>query len=659
MCSSLLKIKSKFSLDNILGFIPYDLCLKLVYGSKKLLQKLHITKKTYQKCKIVKKILKPSYDVKKYLAYLDSYHFNEENEKIVYGCLNEAPFNVSLYVGEEKWENLIKYVHNLNLVVTPNLLNYMYENNIFEILNRYRNNIVELTFCDFNHAFKINFEIIKHIINILEKIFVQRNKKEEYLDYITDKVNQINIKDVSNVDNIVQKTHNIIKLSFIYNEILPYIDISDKLFDKINNIIPLNEINEIFVDTNSFSENQFSVFIKYISKTMSSLKNIKINNFGFNKSHYVNFSILCDSPSEKIEILDLSDFFCSDDILSLLNIKNHPLKELKLKLNLNKGGKNSWEFFEQSINTLEVLEIEFKEKGNNNVLGNIILALNKMEKLKHLKLIGDLEPKDITNFRKFHNIEYLNIDLNYLNKNNNVKLMALNNIPVDLYNYFTNLINLQTLIIENKSHIDKDISFKFPPKLKCLHLYNFEDYLILPIIKKNINNLIDIEDFKLENSKFQKKSFMEFVDLFKSFKSLIKLSLNKIRIDKCFNVETLCEDYVLFESIPIIFKNAPLLIELDISNNNYDEKTLKNDVFKRIKASLPKKLFSLKIFNNDISVSENSFIHLNKLFGSVLNLDDNYPIISKGDDPNDIYNDDEFHENYVYMDDEYQFGNNY
>ena len=27
-----------------------------------------------------------------------------------------------------------------------------------------------------------------------------------------------------------------------------------------------DEINEIFVDTNSFSENQFSVFIKYISK---------------------------------------------------------------------------------------------------------------------------------------------------------------------------------------------------------------------------------------------------------------------------------------------------------------------------------------------------------------------------------------------------------
>ena len=657
--SSLLTIKSKFSLDNIFDYIPYNLCLKIVFGSKKLLQKLLITKKTFQKSKILMKILKSSYDVRQYLAYLDSYNFNEENEKIVYGCLNTAPFNVSLYVGEEKWENLIKYVHNLNLMVTPNLLNYMYENNIFEILNRYRNNIVEITFCDFNQAFKINFEIIKHIINVLEKIFMQKYKKEKYLDIITEEASQISIKDISNNNNKIQKTHNIKKLSFEGNEILPYIDISDKLFDKINNIIPLNEINEIFVDTNSFSENQFSVFIKYISKTMSSLKNIKINNFGFNKSHYVNFSILFDNPREQIEILDLSNFFCSDDILSLLNIKSYPLKELKLKLNLNKGGKNSWEFFDKIIGTLEVLEFEFKEKGNNNVLQNIFLALNKMEILKHLKLIGDLEPKDITNFRKFQNIEYLNIDLNYLNKNNNVKLMGLNNIPVELYNYFTNFINLKTLIIENKSHIDKDISFKFPPKLKCLHLYNFEDYLILPIIRKNIINLSDIEDFKLEKSKFQKKTFMEFVDLFKSFKSLIKLSLNKIDIGKCFNAETLCEDYVLFESIPIIFKNAPFLIELDVSNNKYDEKTLKNDVFKRIKVSLPKKLFSLKVFNSDISVSENSFIHLNKLFGNVLNLDDNYPIISKGVDPNDIYNDDEFHENFVYMDDEYEFSNNY
>ena len=116
---------------------------------------VYITKKTYQKSKILKKILKSSYDVKQYLAYLDSYNFNEENEKIVYGCLNTAPFNVSLYIRDESWENLIKYVHNLNLMVTPNLLNYMYENNIFEILNRYRNNIVEITFCDFNQAFKI------------------------------------------------------------------------------------------------------------------------------------------------------------------------------------------------------------------------------------------------------------------------------------------------------------------------------------------------------------------------------------------------------------------------------------------------------------------------------------------------------------------------
>ena len=657
--SSLLTIKSKFSLENIFDYIPYNLCLKIVFGSKKLLQKLHITKKTYQKYNILKKILKSSYDIKKYLAYLDSYHYNEENEKVVYGCLNIASFNVNLFIGDERWENLTKYVHNLNLVVTPNLLNYINENDFLDILNRYRNNIVEITFCDFNQAFKINFELIKQIIYILEKIFMQRAKKEKYMDFITDKVNQISIKDLNNDNNKIIRTHNIKKLSFECNEILPYIDISDKLFDKINNIIPLNEINEIFVDTNSFSENQFSVFIKYISKTMSSLKNIKINNFGFNKSHYVSFSILCDNTSEQIEILDLSNFFCSDDILSLLNIKNYPLKELKLKLNLNKGEKNSWEFFDQSINTLEVLEIEFKEKGNKNVLGNIILALNKMEKLKHLKLIGDLEPKDITNFRKYHNIEYLNIDLNYLNKNNNVRLMGLNNIPVELYNFFSNLINLKALIIENKSFINKDISFKFPPKLKCLHLYNFEAHLILPIIRKNLNNLIDIEDFKLEKSKFQKKTFMELVDLFKSFKSLIKLSLNKIDIDKCFNVETLCEDYVLFESIPIIFKNAPYLIELDVSNNKYDEKTLKNDVFKRIKASLPKKLFSLKLFNDDISVSENNFIHLHNLFGNVLNLDDNYPIINKGVDPNDLYNNDEFHENFVYMDDEYEFNNNY
>ena len=134
MSSLLNKIKSKYSLRNIMNFIPFNKSLGLILGSSKLMSKLNITKEVYKKFNDVKKILNPFYDVNKYFSYLDikpenqsesNCIINEENnlEKILYGCLCCSPFNYNLFIGNKGWEFVIKNINKVKLIITPKIVN--------------------------------------------------------------------------------------------------------------------------------------------------------------------------------------------------------------------------------------------------------------------------------------------------------------------------------------------------------------------------------------------------------------------------------------------------------------------------------------------------------------------------------------------------------
>ena len=312
MSSFLNKIKSKYTLQNLFNFIPYNLTLKLIYGTRQLSSNLNISIKSYQKFNEIKKILKQSYDINKYYSYLDIKHDNNNNnlnfynsndiEKILYGCLNSASFNTNLFIGNKGWEYIIKNVKKNKLIITPKLLNYLFfelnnqeKQNIFNLLKIYKNNIVEIDFCYFINDFKANFDNINKIINILENIFKNKgeNENNEF-----DKINKIIFNDQRN------NNHNIKKIIFEKFELVQYIDITTKFFDKINNIISLEIIEGLSIDSNYFNEYQFSDLLKFLSKKIS-LKSLKINGFGYYNSHYADFNLLCSNLNDKIEIIDL------------------------------------------------------------------------------------------------------------------------------------------------------------------------------------------------------------------------------------------------------------------------------------------------------------------------------------------------------------------
>ena len=614
MSSLLHRIKSKYSLKKIFEHLPYNITLHIVFGSHKLLSNMDFTKETYKEFSQIKKTLVRFYDINKYYNYLDKNNYNTEKEKIIYGCLNDAPFNIDLFVWDNEWMNIIKNIYKVNLIICPNLLYYIYnlsnnsQNKIFDLLNFYKNNISEITFSYFNTEWKNNFEIVTQIINIIKRIFKVKDDSQS-----------INNNIIISKGNYF---HKIKKISFEYNEIV----FSSNFLSKIDDILSLNEIQELLIDTNLFDENQFTDIIKFISNKMNSLKYLKINNFGYNISHYADFNILCSNLNDHIEILDLSDSFYSPDLISILNSKKYPLKELKINL-YSCQNNIEWKFIDNSIDTLQSFEIEVKNNKNHYNKEKIIYALNKIKKLKNLKMILDINPKDLNNFKNKNNIEYLNIDVNLFYNN-------LDLFPIDLTNYFIDFKNLKSLTITKKEYVnlmnDNNILFEFfefifPINLKSLNLYNFDDTIIIPLLNKNHNHLMYIEEFKLENSKFENETFQILSDIFNSFKNLQKLSLNKIDIINSLNNKN--EENIFYEFIPLILKNKQSLIELDISHNKCDEKIFKSNLFKNIQLSIPKKLFSIKIFDEEKTISEKTFNLLKELFGYTLDLENNYPNI--------------------------------
>ena len=125
-----------------------------------------------------------------------------------------------------------------------------------------------------------------------------------------------------------------------------------------------------------------------------------------------------------------------------------------------------------------------------------------------------------------------------------------------------------------------------------------------------------IEKLKINNSYFDKKNYDIFIGLLIYFKSLIKLSLNKINISA--SLTGVKEDYYFYKSIPNIFRNVPKIIELDISNNEYKGKNYNNKIFQNIRLSMPKKLTNLKILDEDSSKLQNNINYLNDIFGPLI-----------------------------------------
>ena len=593
MTSNLFNIRSKYSLKKLFDYLPAKLSLNLIHGNKKLSNILNISLETYKKYNEIKRVLKPSYNLKRYFSYLDINSNNNDdrtiNEKLLYIYLNNTSINYDLLIGNTDWEFSIRNLQKNNLIISPIIIYYLinlnYDNKIkvFNTLKAYRNNIAKISICNFNLRWKLNFDSINRILEILKTIFGDGQNK-------------------------------ITKITFDKNEFNSYIDITGKLFDKIDNIISLKEIEDLSIDISLFTDFQFSDVFKYLSQKMASLKNLKISGTDFSQNNFYDLNLFLTNPNERIDKLDFSNCFCASTITSILYSKKYPLTSLKIKMFSNN---NNWIFLDKNKDDLEELEIEINKNSENiynKDVNDLVLTLNKMKKLKRLKFTGGLYLKDLLNFDNYSNIEYFNIELCNITKSD---------IEIHLpFYYFANFKKLKSLTIMYKHRIDREdyfFEFRFPPNLNSLNLRNVKGKTIISLLKENLDYLAALEEFKLEKCFFDIEDLDNLLNLMDNFKSLLRLSLKEVGINTNY----------LFELIPKIIQKITLLIELDISHNYYyREDFFKNERIKNISLSIPKSLLSLKIFSPIMCpISKKTFEYLIETFGFVLDLEDNLPNI--------------------------------
>ena len=609
------KIKSKYNLKNIFDYITYDIRLKIAYRNKMILDNLVINSKKYKKFYEIKNILRPFVEIDKYYKRFDNKHDEKkgtEIEEILYGCFNIVPFSTDLFLYNENWKYIIKNIHKCTLKIDEHLIKFIdnldeeKKKKIINLLNLYKSNIVELEVDEFE-----NFDVNK-LLYVLQNIFQNKAGKynlkkltikksqqffANYLFYTSDEKNSNLIKLLDKIDSIIDLAS------------LKEIEIKSNYLNKFNKI-EISDINEI---------------IERIPKKFNTLNKLKIDGFLINEKNN-SFEELFKNQNLQIEYLDLSNSIISISFLKSLNLNKYPLKEIKLNLNEEYNTHINSSFLPFNENTLEVFEIY----SNNNFNQYIIPFLNTIKNLKKFVIMGDITINQLIKLKNIKNIEYFEVHIiNSKEDKSSIEYIV---------NFFKGFINLRSLILDNKEEYyvnssQSQLSLKLPymnlpNNLKFIKFHNINGKNIKSLIERNIKNLLNIEEIKIDSSDFKIEELKSLFDSFRLFKNLIKLSLNNIKIMEIIydrKKKHNKEKNVFLQYIPDIFRKIetiPSLIELDINNNipENQETFFNSKKFKEIVNALPKQLLSLEIFKDVVISNKENYNNLFKNYQTLIDL---------------------------------------
>ena len=648
----LFNISNKYNIIELFNFIPLDKTLHIILYNKRLYNILNYDYHLLYYLQRLKKIIKPSYkNIIKYIP-INKKKENEERDKLTNPILlDENLFykaidsmeNIKMDLTNKNWKLLFKNITNNKLEINPSLIYFLYNMvdkdkiGMLDYLKKYKRNIKEISFDSFIEKEEINFEILNKIKYILNYIFTS-NKKRDKSNYYNDFfINKISLGDNSIIS------------VFDINTLL--IEISDILYNNYTNYY----IKQLYVNSNT-AKKIFNNINSFIMKRLPNLEFIKLDDFNLlnNKNNTLLSKLFV--QLKFLKKIDLIGCICDNNNLNELFNNNCEFQLKEIKFNMLYGEKMiNWNFLNKFVKSLEKLEIDLKFPSNEPGMislqicfnyqytntSDLFSIINKMKKLKELKLFGEYLNNNDLNFLNndnLTNLEYsfyiINPELkNYYYKfvdpsiykvfqfHRNLTKISLkynyfenNNILIDKYN------GIDLLCDYNRENAYKLAIFEFPPKLKVLRLENFCDknflnFYLIPLIKRNNDNLINIQEICLNNCFLDINQFEEFLSLLSLIKNLHILAINNIPFYNKFKMIN------LINFVPIIFNKSINLIELDISNNHYKENIFNTQNFLEIKNSLPKNLISLKVFNERIPISNKAFKNMKRCFGNLLDFE--------------------------------------
>ena len=642
------KISCKYNIEGLFNYIPLDKTLQLILYNKRLHNILKYDYHLLYYLQRFKKIIKPSYqNIAKYIPINKKKEEKDKsinpillNETLFYKAIGLIP-NIPIDLTNKNWKLLFKNINNNKLEINPSLIYYLFytvdkdKKEVLDYLKEYKNNIKEISFESFIEKEEIDFEMLNKIKYVLSYIFLtnKKKKKDNYNVYI----------------NKISFGENSIISVFDINNIL--IEIADILYNNYN----CYNIKQLYINSNT-AKNLFSNINIFIKSRLPNLEYIKLDNFNFlNNKNTILLSNLF-SQLKLLNNIDLSGCICdNNNLIELFNNNcEFELKELKFSI-LYGEKKINWNFLNKFVKSLEKLEIDLKFPSNEPGMislqicfnyqytntSDLFSIINKMKKLKELKLFGEYLNNNDLNFlnnKNLTNLEYSFYIINPELKNYYYKFVDpsiykvfqfLNNLTKIslIYNYLDNndvLIDkyngIDLLCDSNRENAYKLAIFEFPPKLKILKLENFCDknflnFYLIPLIKKNKDNLVNIQEIRLNNCYLDINQFEEFLSLLPLIKNLHILGINNIHFYNKFKMIN------LINCVPTIFKKSNNLIELDISNNQYKENIFNSKNFLEIKDTIPKNLINLKIFNNQIPISNKAFKNMKRIFGNLLDFE--------------------------------------
>ena len=637
MEKKLWKIKCKFNIITIFKYIPIDKGLKITLYNKELQKLLGYNISILPDLIKLRKIKNPSYDkIKKYIPYFTNIKNQEKennnnnntilnrqvfvDENIFFNIINSMDNNnILINIQNKYWKYFFKNINNITLEINPSII-YNIDNmpekerkEKLEYLNKYKHNIKEIYFNSFNEKNEISFNM-REKIKLLLKIIFKSNDKRDHNCYIK-------------------------KISFSNNSITSLFDIKYlfmEIYDILYNNSKYYEIKELYIDSRTI-KNDITNINAFIQLKLPNLQYIELNDFNFANNNSTSLISKTFENLKFLEKVDLSKSVCyNDDIINIFSSNNLQLKELRFKI-IYEDKIINWNFLGKFVDSLDVLEIEmdfpdfasylFKINDKCDNCLDLFLIINRMTKLKKLKLIGELlnnyyiiflQNNNISNFTYSFYIINPDLSKNYTQSKEipSITNLFINNNKMNeislIYNYYhkNELINkysgIDLLCEYFKEKAYKSMIFIFPLNLSILKLTHFVDKLfmelyLMPLLNLNKEKLSNIIELELNHCFIDKLQFEKFLSLLSLMNNLRVLRINNIILYEQFKMIN------LINHISTIFKKAPNLIELDLSNNKYKEKIFVSKNFMNISKNLPDNLINLKVFNKQIPISEKTF----------------------------------------------------